>query len=253
MVDYTMATGAAGTMMIRDLGYQIQFHINSAYSATFVNGMAWSGRVNGSDVGGTFDYPSGSPWVHVASFDVGTTQDVRFSIGATGTSGFGGPTDFWVRIDRATVPGTPTNLQISNISHRSARLTFTVPGNGGAAIDQAHAEWRRVSDGVVVWDDALFGAGPDGSSPVGGTSDPSGVSPPVLFDPGTEYDVRVRMHNSVGWGNFSIRVSFRTLSGPRVKVGGTWRLSMAYVKVSGTWRPALVYVKVSGTWRLVGA
>lgn len=41
--------------------------------------------------------------------------------------------------------------------------------------------------------------------------------------------------------------------GPRVKVAGTWRNSVAYVKVGGVWRIAIPYVKSGGTWRIGGS
>lgn len=40
--------------------------------------------------------------------------------------------------------------------------------------------------------------------------------------------------------------------GPRVRVSGTWRNTVAYVRVSGSWRIAIPYVRVSGTWRVGG-
>jgi hypothetical protein len=146
--DYTRGTGTTGTMMIRvaDAAGQngvitanhIQFWLNAGQGATNVGSAPWSGYVNGVGVGGNFSYPSGNPWVLIAEYYVGYTQDVRFSIGATGTQGLGGPTDFWVTVNRATVPPAPTPWCISpnpnQITPTTLRAQFCSQGDGGSAI-----------------------------------------------------------------------------------------------------------------------
>ena len=47
-------------------------------------------------------------------------------------------------------------------------------------------------------------------------------------------------------------VAPRIPRGPRVRVNGVWRNTVAYVRVGGVWRIAIPYVRQSGTWRVAG-
>lgn len=249
MTDYTRGTGGAGTMLIRDLGYEIQFHIHSGYSATYANQLPYNWYANGASGSGTVKYPSGSPWVYVKSIYVSTTQDIKFGIGNTGTSGFGGPTDFWVHIDRASVPAAPNSLalQANSRTFTSFGVTYARGSNNGAGIDQDNAEWSRASDGVVVWNDATFGH-PAGNP--NGLSNPAGVG--LALVPGETYRVRIQSHNAVGWGPFSGYFVYSTYPAVWVKLAGVWKRAIPWVKVSGVWKMTLPWVKVSGTWKRTG-
>lgn len=195
MVDYTRGTGATGTMLIRDTGYNIEFWLNAGQSATFVNNGTWSGVVNGVAVGGTFSYPSGNPWIHIATYGVSTSQTVRFSIGATGTQGLGGPTDFYQGIHRATVPPAPSGRPFDTITTTSVRYLFDGQGDGGSPI----LEWEAQID-----DNSNF------SSPVwSGWS--SGTITFSGLNPATPYYARSRGRNAVGWGPYSNVTSGVTL------------------------------------------
>ena len=44
----------------------------------------------------------------------------------------------------------------------------------------------------------------------------------------------------------------RIIRGPRIRVNGTWRNTIAYVRVGGAWRQATPYVRVGGSWRAAG-
>lgn len=101
MVDFTKSTGTSGTLIIRDNGSNnVQLLLSNSQGATFAYGKSWSGRVNGVNVGGSFDI-AGVQTVLLGSYTVTSTQDVTVAIGATGTSGLGGPTSFTKRISRA--------------------------------------------------------------------------------------------------------------------------------------------------------
>lgn len=237
MVDYTKATGSAGTMLIRDLGYQVQFHLRSADSQTKASALPWSALVNGQTSSGTVNYPSGSPWAHVATFDVGSNQTVRFSIGNTGTSGFGGPTDFEQAIERGNRPDPPSNVGFTEIGISHLVYQFSGNGDGGNPIIRWEYQFWPTPDDNAPWAEAPS----------------SGIVRVDSLPPGAVYWARARAINARGASDPSAWISARTLAGPNVKVGGVWRKSIAYVKVGGQWRMALCYVKVGNEWRLAGA
>ncbi|QGJ92702.1 minor tail protein [Microbacterium phage Megan] len=199
--DYTRGTGTTGTMMIRvaDSAGQngvitanhIQFWLNAGQSATNVGSAGWSGIVNGVGVGGSFSYPSGNPWVLIAEYYVGYTQTVRFSIGATGTQGLGGPTDFWLDVYRATVPPAPTPFCVApnpnQITPTSLRAQFCSQGDGGSAI----TSW-----GLQIATDAAFTQNTQLVSS-------SGTTTFTGLTPGTTYYFRARGQNAVGVGAWS--------------------------------------------------
>jgi hypothetical protein len=239
MVDYTRGTGAAGTMLIRDTGWSVEFYIQSGYSSTFVGSLAWSGFVNGGGRGGSFAYPSGSPWVLVHAENVSSTQDVRFSIGASGTSGLGGPTDFWQRIERTppdtrTPPSAPGNPTFSEITPTSVRISWAASGStGGAAIDAYLLRRKDTPGGSYV----------DHSQENNRTRLVTGLTP------GRTYYWSVYAHNVKGYSPQTAEVPLTMPTGARVKVGGVWKLAIPYVKVGGVWKQARPYVKVGGTWK----
>lgn len=74
-------------------------------------------------------------------------------------------------------------------------------------------------------------------------------------DDGTIDPIQLRMRCNYGSIDDSATASLTVPSiprGPRVKVDGVWRPSVAYVRVDGVWRVAVPYVRVGGVWR-VGA
>lgn len=40
--------------------------------------------------------------------------------------------------------------------------------------------------------------------------------------------------------------------GPRVRVSGSWKNTMAYVRVSGSWKLAIPYIRSGGVWKIAG-
>lgn len=242
MTDYLKNTGA-GQMMIRDNGGTIEFWIRSGYSSTYVGspGFGWSGVVNGVGVGGNIANYSGDGWRQVAVYSVGYTQDVRFSIAYSGTSGFGGPTDFWQNIYRAptvTVPPAPSivGYGLDQETHTTMRYRFSSTGDGGSAI----LEWQAAF-GTNGSD--IFGAG-------NAMYSSSGTSVFTGLKPGQYYAAWSRGRNAAGWGPWSAGDSSYTLAGARVRVSGVWVDATPYVKVAGVWVPAEPYVKVDGVWQL---
>ncbi|MGX5772704.1 fibronectin type III domain-containing protein [Microbacterium trichothecenolyticum] len=248
------ATGQAGALRIDFDGTTVRFYVYGGYSTTNSGGLGWSGVVNGAGVGGSRAWPQGSYPAPGLLFGAWTanygTQTVSFTLNATGTSGLGGPTTLTMTITReappppATPPAAPHSLSVSDISLTSFRVTYSRGANNGAAIDQDHAEWSRVSDGVVVWDDAPFGVGPAGNP--NGLSSPAGVG--LALTPGVEYRVRVRSHNSAGWGPFSGYVSARTLSGIRAGKAGAFPVAELRAGKSNAFSVPTISVGKSGSF-----
>lgn len=243
--DYTQGTGNGGIMLIRVAdaagtsgvinGNDIQFHIQAGLSATFTNALKWKRYINGAwtDPAGSVAYGTGRPWVQLATHNITYTQDVCFGLLATGTQGLGGPTDFWLRINRAVAPAPPTPLGFDQITHTSLRYRFSGNSDGGAPIDQ----WLM-----------QFGTNPtlDGAGNVNEVS--NGTTVKTGLNPAVTYYAWSIGHNSVGYGGWSSRSQAQTLSGAKVRVNGAWVDAVPYVKVAGAWVPAVTYVKVNGIW-----
>lgn len=149
----------------------------------------------------------------------------------------------WVTITNpATPPGAPLALSFLAAARSAINLgvQYTRGAANGAAIDQDHAEWSRVSDGVVVWNDY----GPNGyTSPNGGTT----PGAPALT-PGTEYRVRVRSHNAAGWGSWSGYVASTTRTTIRRGKGGQLAISEVRRGKGGQFVDAEVYIGRGGVF-----
>jgi hypothetical protein len=146
----------------------------------------------------------------------------------------------------ARPPAAPSSLSVraGSVTPTNFGVDYTRGDNMGAGIDQDHAEWSRVSDGVVVWNDY----GPSGyTSPNGGAT----PGAPALT-PGTDYRVRVRSHNAAGWGSFSGYVTQRTLSSVYVGKGGTYVAGQIYVGKGGSYVPAQILVGKGGSYVQAG-
>jgi hypothetical protein len=244
MVDYTRSTGSAGVMIIRDHGTSIEFLIRSNDSATFIGspGASWSGQVNGQTIGGNIANYSNSETRSLGFWDITTTQDVRFSIGATGTQGLGGPTDFWQRIDRTPpvqVPGAPTNLRVTDECHTQMGISYNRGAENGGSILQDEATWYYPG-GQVVWVDGNCN---------GYTNPNDGVAGPKL-NLFTEYHIYIRSRNSAGWGPSSM-IGVRTLASGWLKHEGTYRPYVKYMKIDGVYREIIPFVKDGGIYKPV--
>jgi len=196
MTDYLKPTGSSGTMLIRDLGSTVEFWLNSNNSTTFAHQLPYNWIVNGSSGSATYDYNAGSGWQKLRSFTVTSSQTVRFGIGSTGTSGFGGPTNFDQFIDRRRAPDPPYNLTLSSLTSTSVVLSYLDGYNGGAAIDT-----RQIG----------FGESPTAPTVIFTASNSELISG---LTPGVTYYFWAQTHNLKGWSGWSARVSITTLNGP---------------------------------------
>lgn len=202
MTDYTKPTGTSGTMLIRDTGGNVEFWINAGNSTTWSDHIPWGWATPNGSSSGSFYYHQNSGWQRVSIAYVSSSGNVTFTLGNTGTSGFGGPTGFTVYINRATVPPAPTPVAISAITSTSVNVTYSSNGDGGAFVDH--------------W---YLGYGTDPNYPqievemVTGTV--SGLTP------GTTYYFWAHGHNSQGWGPWSVRSQATTLRVPDAPTSAT--------------------------------
>lgn len=187
--------GTGGTMFIDDDGTNIRWYLKQDDPATFIGspGKPWAVTVNGQNISGNFTWASGSAGairLIAGPATVTYTQQVAFAIGATGTSGFGNGGTIYGTANRtppATVPGVPGQPVPSQITANSMRLTWTIPGNGGSAIDQMLLRRSLTSDFATYVDY------PQAANAT--TAVVSGLTP------GTTYYWRVFAHNAVGFSN----------------------------------------------------
>lgn len=196
-------TGTSGYLIIEDNGTVVTFKLRNESGPTFMSGKSWSGKVNGVNVGGTFSI-SGVQTITLGSWTVSSAQTVTLSIGATGTSGMGGPTSFSVGINRATVPPAPSNLAPSAVTTTSITQKFQSNGTGGSPIIEWNAQRSlnaAFTSGVVQVDST-------------GTTVWTGLTP------GTTYYFRARGVNAKGQGPWSGAISATTLpaSAPGISV-----------------------------------
>lgn len=188
MADYTRGTGSSGTMMIRDLGGWVEFWLKAG-SATFNHQLPWSFTANGAHSGWrTHDFVSGGNWQHLGSVYVTTRQTVTFHLGSTGTSGLGGPTDFSVFLERATVPPAPTLFFANTVSSSEVDVGFGSNGDGGSGI----LEWQ-VAYGTDPNGSQFLAGGANGQVRIGGLA------------AGTTWYFWARGRNALGWGGWSNR------------------------------------------------
>lgn len=178
------STGTSGELRIEDTGSRVYFIIANSQSATFAYGKSWSGRINGVNVSGKFDI-NGVDTVSL-SWPVSSPQTVTFTMGATGTSGLGGPTTISAWIARPpTAPGTPS---VSSIDTDQATFSWSASANSpdryGVYVS-LYSDFR--SHVFAEW----VGSGRSYRLPVGTLND------------GTRYYVRVRASNEAGTGGYS--------------------------------------------------
>jgi len=238
MTDYTRGTGNSGTMMIRDTNPgaasgNVEFWLNSNNSTTFNHQLPWYYVINGSYSGPLqHNYNANSGWNQLGVWNITYSQTVTFGIGNTGTSGFGGPTEFNQFIQRATVPAAPNAPTISNIQPQSMDLTWVPNSNGGAAITNYEIKYGLT-------------AGSETFTATSGTTTKTITG----LAPGTTYFFKVRAQNSVGWSGYSGNSSAMTIAGARVKVAGVWVFAVPYVRDGGIWKLAKPFVKSGGVWK----
>lgn len=197
MPTWEKSTGSSGTMRIVDTGSVVEFWLN-ANSTTTAHNLGWRFYYNGSwSSYRDFDF-SGGAFRKLGVITVSTEQTVGFGIEDSGTNGLGGPTNFTVAIDRATVPPAPT-MGISNVSATYIDVNSNSNGNGGATVDQWQLGWGTNPNGPTSY---KFLDINDGTGTVNGLTK------------GTTYYFWARRHNSEGWGRWSSRASATTWKEP---------------------------------------
>lgn len=190
--------GNAGAMEIHDDGSTVVMRIRSADGATNSGAIPVRVYIGGWSDWFTVNYPSGSPWVHVWSGTVASTQWVAFEVGATGTDGFGNGGDLGGSISRATVPPAPNPYSPDQITQTSMRFRFDSRGTGGGPLLRWEAQWSTTVN---------FSTGNGPVVPSSGTT--------VFTDliPDTNYYCRGRGVNTFGNGAWSPPMGGRTLPG----------------------------------------
>lgn len=253
--DYTKATGSGGIMLVRVAdaagaagvisGNEVQFFLRTTNSATFVGspGFGTSVYYNGgwAALANMANYSNAAGFRHLGTIYVGVSQQITFHINASGTSGFGGPTDFPVWVARGTIPPAPTPMGFDQITHTSFRYRFNSAGDGGAAIE----EWQ-------------FGFGYNATTPQYFVAS-NGTSIISTIVPGTIVYGWSRGRNSVGWGPWSVRSTAVMKRAGRIKTASAWAHGIPYIKNSaGIWTPAQPYTKkytgpapTDGVWTIV--
>jgi hypothetical protein len=243
MVDYDRPTGTAGTLRIRDTGTAVEFWILCADGATNTGSLAWAVSLPsvGHQHSGNVSLAAGFGSRMLYSYPLAASGTVYFSIGASGTSGLGGPTDHSAYISRVPVGGVPPAPAMlpgtpDQITATSMRVQFSSSGDGGSPVtgwDLQRAEDAAFTVGVY-WQLS------------------SGTTVDTGLRPGTTYHYRARGVNAYGPGGWSAAVSGRTLGAVYVSDGTTWKPSAVLVDDGTTARAAEVYVSDGTTWRAAG-
>lgn len=195
--------GTGGTMWIDDDGLNITYGLDQSDGATVIYspGRDWSLTLNDTPNSGKFTWAAGTGSKVIAGPGAATySQVVSFSIGATGTQGFGNGGTIYGTVNRATVPNAPTPATYSNVTHNSMRVAWTLAGNGGAAIDQILLRGSTKADFSDYTDIAL---------PANATSYNA-----TLLTPNTLYYWRVFARNARGYSPPSGTTSQRTAGVP---------------------------------------
>lgn len=189
--------------MIRDqwspgsTNYNVEFWINSNNSSTFSDHIPWSYVDNGvPSASFSYNYPAGAGWRRVGVYNHWSSGQVDFKLGATGTSGFGGPTTLSVYLNRATVPPAPSAVRFTNVTSTSLTATFDSQGDGGSVI----YVWQ------IGWGLSWFA--PENVVDTTTTRNFTGLNP------GTTYYFWARGVNAIGTGPWSPIASVTTLRVP---------------------------------------
>ena len=199
MTDYTLGIGGSSTMLIRDLGPSVEFWFKTGPD-TWNNDQWWSYNANGNYVRQKFRLLRGGNWQFFGYVNVYESQNVRFTIEASGLGW--GTTNFDQWISRSSVPPPPTINSVTPTSTSAFHVVFTGNGDGGSTVD----EWQLAYS---------VPNGPTSYVSSTGTSDVGG------FSSGDLIYFWARGHNSVGWGEWSARAEGVTWTAPRAPDGPT--------------------------------
>ena len=199
MPAFDKGTGSASLLRIYDNGSTaVEFLIFSGDPATWSGGVPWSGRINGVNVGGSRPITSGRGWYSCGTWAVSTAQTAQFNIGASGTSGIGGPTNHSAWIARGTVPPAPSPLAFGAITPTSIVARFQSNGEGGGGT--VFSRWE-----------SQYSTSPTFASGNSGLLVSTGTVTGSPLTPGTTYYWRHRGVNNLGAGPWSTTSSATTL------------------------------------------
>lgn len=215
----------------------------------------WEANFGGFGVGGRFSIPSSQRNQQFHTLWSGTFS--RYHDGEGWLGGF--YCSAWIDTDHSSVgdggantteeappripqiPAPPSTMSVraGTVLPTSFGVDYTRGDNRGAGIEEDQVLWRRVSDGVDVWDDR--GAG--------GYSNPAGAG--VQLTPGTLYDVFARSRNVRGWGPWAGPVRGETLAGGRTWDGSAMRNCRVRYWDGSQWRLCRVRAWDGSAWRNV--
>lgn len=193
MADYQLPI-TNGTMMIRDLGYEVQFWFKTGPS-TWNNDQWWSWGANGTGSRQKFRLLRGGDWQLFGSTNVAYDQTIRFTIEASGLGW--GTTDFFQAIPRSTTPSAPTMTYCAAISESAVHVEFVGNYDGGSAILE-----YQIGYGTSIGIGPTYFTDSDGSDDIG------------LLSSGTTWYFWARGRNSLGWGAWSNRGEATTFALP---------------------------------------
>jgi hypothetical protein len=197
VTDHTKVSGKTGLMMIRDLGYKIEFWFKAGYSNDYWYGMPFNWTANGTTTSVKINYPTGAAWKFVGYVNVSVSQNVTFRLtDSSGTQGMGGPTTFTVWINRVRPPDPPGTPALYNFTATSIYVWFADAWDGGAPIDA-----RELAYGLDPYNGQHFIG-------VGGPLTVTGLIP------NSTYYFWVRTHNWSGWSAWSGRAVGNTIKVP---------------------------------------
>ena len=137
------------------------------------------------------------------------------------------------------LPSAPRNTQVVYTSTTTGTISWTAPHSmGSSAFQRYEIEVSPVSNFSY------------------GVRKLTSTTTSVLLtglSPGEKVFARVRAVNAQGAGFWSITHDSTTPSGPSIKIGTSWRPTVAYVYTGGTWKVAVPYIYVKGLWRLASS
>lgn len=135
-------------------------------------------------------------------------------------------------------PNAPGGMGAVNVKQDSATIAFAAAVTNGTPVTQYRVMVAEQQNFAAAYWDAIVPSG-DRSDDVPG------------LIPNTLYYARVAANSAAGWGPWSAVISFRTVAGLFVSVGGVAKAAQLYVSVGGVPKPADVYLSVGGTPRLI--
>lgn len=197
--------------------------INASMSVTKTGGTGfwtsnaqwWRIRIAGVDQDGswTYDFRGSTPktiGIATRSVNVGYgTFLVESWVNLDSGLGQAYAAEYVTIVNPATVPSTPGAPSFSEVTATGMRLSWSIPANGGAAIDQMLL--RRFANA-------------DGTGPYVDYPNAGNVTTRVVNDlaPGTAYYWVVYAHNGVGYSNRSGITPTRTSARARVPKNGAY-------------------------------